>query len=102
MGTGYFFMRARRALQRSGRTQEREKVACPLFLSAGEVAEWPKARHWKCRIRETVSWVQIPPSPPFSLERFEAFSAHRRMSRCFGDIERMFPACVPSNPSLFA
>src|SRR5438874_7813055 len=30
----------------------------------GEVAEWPKARHWKCRRRETVSRVQIPPSPP--------------------------------------
>ena len=66
------------------------------------MAEWPKARHWKCRIRETVSWVQIPPSPPFSLAPKRAFSAALRMSRHFGDIERMFPACVPSNPSLFA
>lgn len=32
----------------------------------GGVAEWPKVRHWKCRVRATVPWVRIPPPPPFS------------------------------------
>ena len=32
--------------------------------SAGEVAEWLKALAWKACIRETVSRVRIPPSPP--------------------------------------
>ena len=32
--------------------------------SSGEVAEWLKAHAWKACIRETVSWVRIPPSPP--------------------------------------
>src|SRR5580704_11641349 len=31
---------------------------------SGEVAEWLKALAWKACIRETVSWVRIPPSPP--------------------------------------
>src|SRR5688572_30607431 len=31
----------------------------------GGVAEWPKVRHWKCRVRATVPWVRIPPPPPF-------------------------------------
>src|SRR5262245_41852055 len=30
----------------------------------GGVAEWPKVRHWKCRVRATVPWVRIPPPPP--------------------------------------
>jgi hypothetical protein len=30
----------------------------------GEVAEWLKALAWKACIRETVSRVRIPPSPP--------------------------------------
>ena len=29
------------------------------------MAEWSKAQHWKCCIGETLSWVQIPLSPPF-------------------------------------
>ena len=33
--------------------------------SCGGVAEWPKVRHWKCRVRATVPWVRIPPPPPF-------------------------------------
>src|SRR4029450_10019639 len=33
----------------------------------GGVAEWPKVRHWKCRVRATVPWVRIPPPPPFLL-----------------------------------
>ena len=32
--------------------------------AVGEVAEWLKALAWKACIRETVSWVRIPPSPP--------------------------------------
>src|SRR5262245_46536958 len=31
---------------------------------AGEMAEWLKAHAWKACIRETVSWVRIPLSPP--------------------------------------
>src|SRR6202167_6675844 len=30
----------------------------------GGVAEWLKALAWKACIRETVSWVRIPPPPP--------------------------------------
>src|SRR2546423_15451930 len=30
----------------------------------GEVTERPKVRHWKCRIRVTVSRVRIPAPPP--------------------------------------
>lgn len=30
----------------------------------GEVSEWSKEQAWKVCIRETVSWVRIPPSPP--------------------------------------
>ena len=33
-------------------------------LGSGGVAEWPKVRHWKCRVRATVPWVRIPPPPP--------------------------------------
>ena len=29
------------------------------------MAEWSKAQHWKCCIGATLSWVQIPLSPPF-------------------------------------
>ena len=36
----------------------------PPFFRSGEVAEWLKAHAWKACIRETVSWVRIPPSPP--------------------------------------
>jgi hypothetical protein len=36
----------------------------------GEVAEWLKALAWKACIRETVSRVRIPPSPPPSLLSF--------------------------------
>ena len=34
-------------------------------LICGEMAEWSKAQHWKCCIGATLSWVQIPLSPPF-------------------------------------
>jgi hypothetical protein len=36
----------------------------PADFQCGEVAEWLKAHAWKACIRETVSWVRIPPSPP--------------------------------------
>ena len=32
----------------------------------GEVAEWLKAHAWKACLRETVTRVRIPPSPPHS------------------------------------
>ncbi len=35
----------------------------------GGVAEWPKVRHWKCRVRATVPWVRIPPPPPYTVRR---------------------------------
>ena len=35
----------------------------------GEVAEWLKALAWKACIRETVSWVRIPPSPPIPISK---------------------------------
>ena len=35
------------------------------YLICGEMAEWSKAQHWKCCIGATLSWVQIPLSPPF-------------------------------------
>ena len=37
----------------------------------GEVAEWLKAPHSKCGILARVSWVQIPPSPPYKKYRLE-------------------------------
>src|SRR4029077_20877543 len=30
----------------------------------GGVAEWLKAHAWKACLRETVTWVRIPPPPP--------------------------------------
>ena len=34
----------------------------------GEMAERSKAQHWKCCIGVTLSWVQIPLSPPFDMD----------------------------------
>ena len=34
-------------------------------VNRGEMAEWLKAHAWKACIRETVSGVRIPLSPPF-------------------------------------
>ena len=34
---------------------------------AGEMAEWLKAHAWKACLGETLTWVRIPLSPPFSL-----------------------------------
>src|SRR5215470_10967738 len=39
---------------------------------AGGVAEWPKVRHWKCRVGATLPWVRIPPPPPFNPQHGEA------------------------------
>ena len=36
------------------------------LIKKGEMAEWLKAHAWKVCKRETVSWVRIPLSPPFS------------------------------------
>ena len=47
----------------------------PQFFRSGEVAEWLKAPAWKACIRETVSWVRIPPSPPVKLKSFANFRA---------------------------
>src|SRR6476659_7666580 len=38
--------------------------ACSHDMRIGQVAEWLKALAWKACIRETVSWVRIPPCPP--------------------------------------
>src|SRR5262245_56448376 len=37
---------------------------CIFPKCTGEVAEWLKAHAWNACIRESVSWVRIPPSPP--------------------------------------
>ena len=37
--------------------------ACSHDMRTGQVAEWLKALAWKACIRETVSWVRIPPCP---------------------------------------
>ena len=47
-------------------------IASAIFRS-GEVAEWLKAHAWKACIRETVSWVRIPPSPPNLIEIVSVF-----------------------------
>lgn len=39
----------------------------------GEVAEWSKASHSKCDVRETAPWVQIPPSPQKTMKSFIAY-----------------------------
>ena len=41
------------------------RVNCLTKGSRGEVAEWLKALAWNAGIGETLSWVRIPPSPPF-------------------------------------
>ena len=37
---------------------------CNQVFCVGEVAEWSKAPHSKCGVREIGPWVRIPPSPP--------------------------------------
>jgi hypothetical protein len=44
------------------------------FAGVGEVAEWLKALAWKACIRETVSWVRIPLSPPYLIDYTTLFS----------------------------
>ena len=36
---------------------------------AGEMAEWLKAHAWKACLGETLTWVRIPLSPPFSSQQ---------------------------------
>jgi hypothetical protein len=55
---------------------------CPGFARRarryGGVAEWLKAHAWKACLRETVTWVRIPPPPPRSATPCgSAFSAGR-------------------------
>ncbi len=57
-------------------------------LICGEMAEWSKAQHWKCCIGATLSWVQIPLSPPFLcsnygiLPHFSRFFLEKRPRSC--------------------
>src|SRR6185503_20328264 len=53
--------------------------ACGHDMGTGQVAEWLKALAWKACIRETVSWVRIPPCPPscFALTRFAGLPSPR-------------------------
>src|SRR5262245_65664417 len=39
-------------------------ILASALANRGEMAEWLKAHAWKACIRETVSWVRIPLSPP--------------------------------------
>src|SRR5215467_13233462 len=50
---------------------------------AGGVAEWPKVRHWKCRVGATLPWVRIPPPPPFNPQHGEAMLTVGEMVRAF-------------------
>src|SRR6516162_492914 len=54
----------------------------PPFFRSGEVAEWLKAHAWKACIRETVSWVRIPPSPPVKLRLFGNFRSSALYPYC--------------------
>src|SRR5262249_30613629 len=45
---------------------------CSKTVVVGEVAEWLMAPVLKTGIRETVSGVRIPPSPPYSLDKRES------------------------------
>ena len=36
-----------------------------IIYTRGEVSEWLKEHAWKACLRENVTWVRIPPSPPF-------------------------------------
>src|ERR1039457_1329740 len=38
----------------------------PAKAQVGEMAEWLKAHAWKACLGETLTWVRIPLSPPFS------------------------------------
>ncbi len=34
-------------------------------VEKGRSHSWSSARHWKCRTAATLSWVRIPPCPPY-------------------------------------
>src|SRR6185295_778368 len=40
-------------------------TACTRENKAGAVSEWFKEHAWKACRRVTVTWVRIPPAPPF-------------------------------------
>src|SRR5262245_45927354 len=49
----------------------------------GGVAEWPKVRHWKCRVGATLPWVRIPPPPPINPQHGEAMLTVGETVRAF-------------------
>lgn len=49
-----------------GRLLALQTRPCKRPPCAGEVAEWSMAHAWKACLRETVTWVRIPLSPPVS------------------------------------
>jgi hypothetical protein len=75
------------------------KIKSAATPGAGEMAEWLKAHAWKACIRETVSRVRIPLSPPFSSPEVP------RSARDFGSrlsLRSRLLNASSSNPSLSA
>jgi hypothetical protein len=52
----------------------------------GEVTERLKVLASKASVRETVPWVRIPPSPPFSLHNSILYVLKRCLERLFAQI----------------
>ena len=50
----------------------------------GEVAEWLNVPHSKCGVPARVPWVQIPPSPPYSISGVGYFSSIIITELCSG------------------
>ena len=53
---------------RAGSMWLRAGLVCAMASRNGGVAEWLKAHAWKACLRETVTWVRIPPPPPRSYQ----------------------------------
>ncbi len=49
----------------------RKRSRCLAQIGHGEVSEWLKEHAWKACSREIVTWVRIPPSPPYFCLCFE-------------------------------
>ncbi len=65
----------------------------------GEVSEWLKEHAWKVCIRESVSRVRIPPSPPYSTKKpelaFRLFCMHSALTGRVRTLDRVRQnACV--------
>lgn len=75
--------------RRQGRGQGRGLVLWPgarlkktsAAQAFGEVAEWLKAHAWKACLRETVTWVRIPLSPPILFCAWPAPTSRARGTR---------------------